>query len=248
MPRPKWVRSFLAVFLLVSISAFGSESDETFFQAQAAYDDGRYAEAVILYSKLIDSGIGNTELHYNLANAYFRDNALSDAVWHYRKAWYTNPRDPDIQANLHFALNAAGAIEPAPSFVERFLSAGSLGEWILIALGGYVLLSLLLLMALLLKPARRNLLKLCLLPLTLLLLSAAGWRHWHQLQSNPEWVVVKTEATALFGPVDGSMAHYKIPLAALVRQHNADPKGWIEVEYDGKRGWVKIGYISPLSP
>ena len=241
-------------FLMLIISALltftlpALASDEVFLKAQAAYDDGRYAEAALLYTTLLDEGISNAEVHYNLANACFKDSDLPSAVWHYRKAWYENPRDPDIRANLHFALNAAGAIEPAPGFIKRYLSALSLNEWVLIAIAGYILLTILLLAALLLKPARRNVLKLGLLPATILLIAAAGWRNWQHMRANPEWVVVRTEATTLFGPVEGSTAHFKIPLAALVRQSNTDTKGWIEVEYDGKQGWLKTEYINRLSP
>ena len=234
--------------LLLTFTLASHAEEEVFQKAKTAYDDGRYAEAALLYTSLLDQGISNSEVHYNLANACFKDSDLPNAVWHYRKAWYDTPRDPDIRANLHFALNAAGAIEPAPSFVERFLLTLSLSEWIMTAVGGYVVLVTLLLTALFVKPARRNMLKLCLLPATIVLISAAGWLNWQQMRKNPEWVVVQTEATALFGPVEGSTAHYKIPLAALVRQCNSDSKGWIEVEYDGKQGWIKTDYISRLSP
>ncbi|MEA2068672.1 MAG: hypothetical protein U9P12_05685 [Verrucomicrobiota bacterium] len=236
----------LAALAIATLSSSGVE--ENFLKAQAAYDDARYAEAVMLYDNLLDTGVANTEVHYNIANAYFKDGDLSKAVWHYRRAWYNAPRDPDIRANLHFALNATGAIEPAPGFVERLLSSLSRAEWIAAAIGGYVLLSTLLLLTLLVRPARRMLLKASLAPVALILLSAAGWWQWNKLVANPEWVVVKTEATALYGPVEGSTAHYKLPLGALARQSGTDPKGWIEVEYDGRRGWLKTEYISRISP
>jgi tetratricopeptide (TPR) repeat protein len=226
----------------------GNALAEIFHKAQAAYDDGRYAEAVLLYEALEYKGVANTELHYNLANACFKDSDLPKAVWHYRKAWYQAPRDPDIRANLHFALNAAGAIEPAPRFIERAFNELSRGEWIAAATAAYVVLALLLLLALLLPKLRKPLIKACLAPAALLLLSAGGWWQWHQLTVHPEWVVVKTEATALYGPVEGSTAYYKLPLGALARQRGTDPKGWIEVEYDGKRGWLKGDYISRVSP
>lgn len=237
----------LAIMLL-AVTRLSAGDDDSFFKAQSAYDDGRYAEAVLLYNKLLDEGIRNSEVHYNLANAYFKENDLPDAVRHYRKAWYDAPRDPDIRANLHFALNAAGAVEASPSFFERILQSLSLSEWLMIAVGSYLLLTMLLVTALLVPAGKRNALKFCLLPIALILLSSAGWWHWHKLNVNPEWVVVQTEATALFGPVEGSTAHYKLPLAALVRQLHSDSKGWVEVEYDGKRGWLRMDYISRVSP
>ncbi len=236
----------LAAVLLSSLAA--SAQEQTFAAAQTAYDAGRYAEASLLYEELLSNGIANVEVQYNLANSYFKNGNLPLAVWHYRKAAYAAPRDPDIQANLHFALNAAGAAEPVPGIIEKSFAALSQNEWIMVAIGAYVAFTLLLVLGLLIRPARSTLAKLSLLPAALILVAAGGWWQGRQLQSNPEWVVVKSGATALFGPVEGGTAHYKVPLAALVRQRGIDSKGWVEIEYDGKSGWLKEDYIQRISP
>lgn len=240
------VKHIIVALLLCSFSA--RAQDESFQKAQTAYDNGRYAEAVLLYDGLLNEGVDNPEVHYNLANACFKDSDLPKAILHYRRAWYDLPRDPDIKANLHFALNASGAIEHNPNFLERIFSALSYQEWVLVATTGYLLLSLLLLLLLVLKSSRRLLFKLCLIPGSMILLATFGWIQWRQLQATPEWVVMKTEATVLFGPVEGSKAHFKLPIGALVRQCSISPKGWVEVEYDEKQGWLNTEYITPVSP
>ncbi len=242
----KILQPLIAALLLATLCTFASE--EAFTKAQAAYDDGRYAEASLLYEELLSNGVGHVEVRYNLANAYFKNAQLPEAVWNYRKAWYAAPRDPDIRANMHFALNAAGAAEPAPGFLEKTLSILSQNEWIMAAIGAYIVFTLLLILGLLIRPFKRALFKLSLFPAALILVAAGGWWHWQQLGTNPEWVVVKSGATALYGPVEGSTAHYELPLAALVRQRSADSKGWIEIEYDGKNGWLKEEYIHRVSP
>ena len=229
---------------LLSASAF----EAPFHEAQAAYDAGRYVEARALYEGLLSNGVVNVEVHYNLANASFKKGDLPQAVWHYRKAWYLSPRDPDIRANLHFALNAAGAAAPAAGLPQRIFNTASTTEWLQVAIGSYLLFTLLVLLGILIRPAKRVLLQISLIPAALILVAAGGWWHWHGLQEHPEWVVVKSGATALYGPVDGSTAHYKLPLAALVRQQAVDPKGWVEVQYDGKKGWIHQDYIRPVSP
>jgi tetratricopeptide (TPR) repeat protein len=236
----------MAAVVLTALGAFGF--GETFSRAQAAYDDGRYAEAGMLYESMLSNGVQNAEVHYNLANASFKNGELPKAVWHYRKAWYVSPRDPDIRANLHFALNAAGATEPEPAVAERLFNICSMTEWVRVAIGAYIAFTLLVMAGLLFRPAKRMLLKISIAPAVAILVSAGGWWHWQGLESNPEWVVIRTDTTALFGPVEGSTAHYKVPLAALVRQHATDPKGWVEIEYDGKKGWVKHDHIRRLSP
>ena len=115
-------------------------------------------------------------------------------------------------------------------------------------ISAYLLLTLLLTMALLLRSRRIPLLKYSLLPLVLLLFALAGWRSWDPFGEGGEGVVVKSGTTALYGPVEGSTAHFDVPLAALVNQRGSDPKGWFEIEYDGKTGWVKKDNILLLSP
>ena len=238
----------LALLPFAGIEASQPQPSETFLMAQAAYDEGHYAEASVLYEKLLDIGIKNVEIEYNLGNAYFKNGNLSHAVLHYRRAGYTAPRDPDIRANLHFALNAAGAAEPKPSLAERFFGTFSQNEWIMLAIGAYIIFTLLLILGMLIRRAKRTLAKLSLLPAAIILIAVGGWWHWHQLDLRPEWVVIKSGTTTLFGPIEGSTAHYKVPLAALVRQRTIDAKGWVEIQYDGKNGWVKGEHIQRIYP
>lgn len=242
----KMLQSLIVMLLLSTLPVLAST--EIFSKAQAAYDDGHYAQASLLYEELLNSGISNVEVQYNLANAYFKNAQLPEAVWYYRKAWYAAPRDPDIRANMHFAINAAGAVEPAPGFLEKTGSMLSQTEWIMAAVGAYILFTLLLILGMLIRPAKRTLGKLSLLPALLILVAVGGWWHWQQLRNHPEGVVIKTGATALFGPVEGSTAHYEVPLAAVVRQRSTDSKGWVEIEYDGKTGWLQDEYIHRVSP
>jgi len=237
-----------ALALSTEAAQAGTQKTELFLKAQAAYDAEHYAEASLLYESLLYNDIDNLEVKYNLANAYFKNGNLPEAIIHYRAAWYTAPRDPDIRANMHFALNAAGAIEPVPSFLDKTFSILSQNEWIMAAIGGYIAFTFLLILGMLIRPVKRTLAKLSLLPALLILVAVGGWWHWWQFKSRPEAVIVRSGATALFGPIEGSTAHYKIPLAALVRQQSTDAKGWVEIEYDGKDGWVKAEYIQRVSP
>jgi tetratricopeptide (TPR) repeat protein len=231
---------------VIQKSAPEPSRSELFLSAQAAYDGGRYADAAKLYGVLVSNGVDNVEVHYNLANAYFREGDLPSAVLNYRKAWYLAPRDPDIRANLHFALNAAGAIESTPTLQERVFTSLSKGEWIIAATISYTVLILILILILVLRLSRRLAVKMILLPILLILLSTGGWLRWRQLVSNPEWVVMDSNAIALFGPIDGTTAHYKVPLGALVKQRGTDTKGWVEIEYDGKIGWLKVMHIKRI--
>ena len=241
-------RMLFILFLLAGSGPFARASGSDFEEAQAAYDSGSYSEAARLYQNMLSNGIDNVEVYYNLANADFKAGDLPQAVRYYRRAWYTAPRDPDIRANLHFALNAVGAIEPEYPFIQRMLLTFSSREWIWIAAGSYLVLALFILMAMLIRGARAAFLRLCLLPLAALLMALGGWLTWRGFGALPEGVIATTGITALYGPVEGSTAHYKLPAGALVRLTGTDSKGWVEVEYDGKKGWVNRGTILTLYP
>jgi len=243
------MRTLVSLLLLFMVATTqGANLNETFAKAQAAYDGGRYAEASLLYEELASNGVKNVEVQYNLANALFKNGDLPGAVLHYRQAWHSAPRDPDIAANLHFALSAAGAAEAEPKALEKLFTSLSKTEWMQVAIVAYLLFMALQILGQLIRPARRILAQASLLPALLILLAAGGWWQWRQLETHPEWVVVKSDATTLFGPVEGSTAHYKVPLAALVRQRSSDAKGWVEIEYDGKNGWLKQKDIQRVSP
>ncbi len=242
------LKSTILCILLVAVSGLSAEKAETFREAQSAYDNGRYAESARLFGRMLSNGIDNVEVQYNLANAHFRNGALPQAVQHYRTAWYAAPRDPDIAANLEFALNAAGSVAPALSLPGRILTTLSLHEWIRTALGGYLALAGLLLLALIIRSKRAALLKTCLLPVALLLVAGAGCWQWRAFRTHPEAVVAQAGTTARFSPLEGATAHYRIPPGSVVRLRNSDPKGWMEVEYDRKRGWVKGSQLLVLSP
>jgi tetratricopeptide (TPR) repeat protein len=74
-----------------------------FKQANQLYQDGNYNNAIDTYKKLVNQGINNGHLYYNLANAYLKNEQVGKAILNYRKAELLLPRNADIKANLKFA-------------------------------------------------------------------------------------------------------------------------------------------------
>ncbi len=73
-------------------------------EANALYEKRQYQEAAGLYRDLIDQGIENGYLHYNLGNTYFRLGQLGPAILNYVKANRLIPRDESLRANLAYAI------------------------------------------------------------------------------------------------------------------------------------------------
>lgn len=105
------IKCFLILFLFsVFVSPVLAESVEEqaqldFIKAGAFYQTEDYANAIEQYHKIIDRGYVSQAVYYNLANSYFKSEQLGQAILYYQKAVRLAPRDPDIEANLRFALS-----------------------------------------------------------------------------------------------------------------------------------------------
>ena len=240
--------AFLPLLLLFAARPARADFRSDFLAARKAYDAGNYAEAAALFGNLLSNGVVNVEVEYNLANALFKSGDLPGAVLHYRRAWYRAPRDPDIAANLRFALDAAGAVPPRPGAFGRIFETLSREEWALAGLIAWFAAALLLSLDLLLRPARHIPARLAAACAAFALFAAAGWWYWRGFERRPEWVVTAPGVTALYGPVEGSTAHFRVPVAALVRAVSDNGKGWLEILYDGKTGWVPEKDMQRVSP
>jgi tetratricopeptide (TPR) repeat protein len=92
--------------LLVVMPTFAQSEvspTEAMARANQHYEAGEFAEAISIYTAVIEAGIDNSDLYYNLANAYFKQGELGHAIVNYRRAQLLSPRDPDIATNLAMA-------------------------------------------------------------------------------------------------------------------------------------------------
>jgi tetratricopeptide (TPR) repeat protein len=101
-----------------------SAASGLFQQANQAYQDGNYGEAIILYRQILESGVINGAIYYNLGNAYFKDNQLGQAILSYERARRILPRDRDVVANLALAneLTVDKLVASDESFIARLLA------------------------------------------------------------------------------------------------------------------------------
>ena len=98
---PLFSQTDAEALLLRAEKAFGSGNELLESDPDAARE--KFGEAVICYNSIIESGLRNAGLYYNLANAYFRLDDLGNAVLNYRRALIFDPGDQKIQYNLEYA-------------------------------------------------------------------------------------------------------------------------------------------------
>ncbi|MEL6632085.1 MAG: tetratricopeptide repeat protein [Bacteroidota bacterium] len=125
---------------ILSVTSFSWAQSLT--AGNTAYASKDYVKAIEIYESLLQAGKTAPELHYNLANAYYMDQALGQSILHYEKALKIQPNYEDAKFNLDIARNQIiDRIEQIPNF---FLTAWfgdmyrgtSAGKWSIGALLG----------------------------------------------------------------------------------------------------------------
>jgi tetratricopeptide (TPR) repeat protein len=236
-----------AVFAALDAHAPDALLREAFAKAGAAYDASDYAAALRGYEELRAQGLASSELFYNLGNTHFRRGEFGLAVLAYRRAWMLAPRDPDIAANLGFALQQAGAAAPEQGPLRRLALRVSVREYVFVGVAAYWLGMAALACAIVLPARRRLFVRGAAVAGGVLVLAVVGGFSWWTLEQRPEAVVVDASQTALFAPVESAKPHFKVPQGAIVRlQDSSGP--WAKIAYGKEIGWIRKASCVPVYP
>lgn len=138
--------------LLCCGSSAPAQEESIFNKATAAYNQGKYEEAISYYEEILKGGKHSAALYFNLGNAHYKKNEIAPSIYYYEKALLLKPDDPEIQNNLRFARNMTlDAITPLPQtdlqrYYRGLLYAFSLDGWafagiffVLFFVGAYLL-------------------------------------------------------------------------------------------------------------
>lgn len=91
------------VFLVFPAFVVPSELWDLYSKGNDSYQRGDYQSAISSYEKILSAGVASSQVHYNLANSYFRHSQLGEAIFHLRMADALSPHDADILFNLQYA-------------------------------------------------------------------------------------------------------------------------------------------------
>jgi tetratricopeptide (TPR) repeat protein len=215
--------------------------------ANQNYEAGDYAEAAAIYEAIIESGLHNSTVYYNLGNAYYKQGELGRAILNYRRAQRLAPRDTDVTANLAVArtqtvdqleLPAQGAWSNLAKLVEEWLT---LPEATLLALVLWELIAGVVIGAIL-KPSIRRWGAITVGGLAVFmvigLLSIAN--RYYTDETYPAAVIVAQQIDVTSGPggTDQYLVEFTLHAGAEVSVLESRP-GWQRITLPGDlQGWV----------
>ena len=122
-------------FLIVVVFGVGSalsaiaQPDPQFTKANQEYAQGHFKEAITGYEAQVRAGQWNSNLFYDLGNAYFRTRDFGRAILNYERALALDNHHAEATANLQIARDEARALELQPTKLERYLQFASINQY-----------------------------------------------------------------------------------------------------------------------
>jgi hypothetical protein len=231
---------------------------EKMLTANQLYDNGHYVQAAQAYQQLVDQGVVDGALYYNLGNAYHRQGDYGRAILNYHHAQHLLPRDPDIEANL--ALARTQAVDQFEAAEDNGLLSGlggavqswfTLNELAMAALGAWILLVFLVMLFGSAKPGsgwRRSLqYALVIVGIVFVVGLLALGSSLYLEHDRSEGVIVAAEVDVASGPGAQYVAEFTLHNGAEV--HLLEVRSnWVRLALpgDGLEGWVPASAVEAL--
>lgn len=240
---------FFAVFLAYGLDAKAERWEETFLEANQAYRQGRFQEAVKRYEHLISSGHENGHFYYNLGNAYFETKQLGKAILNYERARQLIPRDADLDFNLKLALDRIqDAVQKSQSplttafFWNESLDLGEL-FWVF---ASFNFLFWVVMLTRLFVNSEWTFYFFLILIVFLGISGLSLGVKWYQFVEDRRVVIVQKEVDVLAGPDSHDTVLFKLHDGTIVH-HERSEDGWSLISLpDKKRGWLKAGVAEQI--
>jgi tetratricopeptide (TPR) repeat protein len=238
-----------------------------FEEGNRLYGEGDYEGAASAYSKLVDSGVVNQDLFYNLGNACYKNEELGRAVLYYERALRLSPRNRDIRENLAHVesmlrdrqfIMSENRLKKAFMWVNRNLNTGEAVMltsvlysifcllWVVYIFRRSAFVSGLYRRASILSPGRflgltRDQDLLVAVLVAALLMTGSGLSTWQKLSAEKRQdraVVIEPEAAVFSAPAEDSTLQFKIHEGTQMTVHSRRP-GWVQIDLPGDlAGWV----------
>ena len=95
-----------------------------YYEGLEAYKNGQYELAIQNFEQILSKDWESSTLYYNLGNAYYQMNDISNSIWSYEQCLKLDPFNKDAEYNLKLAnINVRDKIDiPAPPLLLKIFT------------------------------------------------------------------------------------------------------------------------------
>lgn len=242
---------FCMLMAIVSLSASATTKEN----ADAEYKRGNYQQAIKDYTELLKQGV-NADLYYNLGNAYYRTDNVTQAILAYERALMLSPGDDDIRFNLQFATSKTiDKITPESkmffvTWYQSLVNFTSVDNWAVMAIASIVLVLLLVLMFLFGPNVMLRKIGFyggCLFFVLFVFCNFFAYQQKYNLQNRTAAIVIAPSVTVKKTPANGSSDVFVIHEGTKVDITDKGLKDWRGIRLaDGREGWLQTRQIEEI--
>ena len=216
--------------------------------ADSAYVNGNYQEAIKVYESLLKHG-ESAELYYNLGNAYYRTENITRAVLNYERALLLSPGDGDIRFNLQIARSKTiDKIVPESEMffvtwyrsLVNIMSVDGWGRMALVSLALVIVLFLVYLFSARVWVQKVGFFGGGILLVVFVFSNFFALQQRQQLLNREGAIVVAPSVTVKSTPAQNGTDLYILHEGTKVVITDGSMKSWREIRLaDGKKGWIE---------
>lgn len=241
----------LMILMLMPLSANAITKQN----ADDEYAKGNYQQAIKDYQEILKTGV-SSEIYYNLGNAYYRTDNITQALLAYERALQLSPGDNDIRFNLQYARSKTiDKITPETemffvTWYHSLVNFTSVDRWANTAIVSIVM-ALLLILVFLFAPqmwARKS--GFYGSAVFLLLFAFANlfaFQQKHELETKQGAIVIAPTVNVKKTPAASGTDVFVIHEGTRVDITDRGMKQWRGVKLaDGREGWLKTSQIEEI--
>ena len=242
---------FSLLFVFASVLAYGQETTKA--QADSAYINNDYANAVYLYENILANQGESADIYYNLGNSYYKMDNIAKAILNYEKALMLNPGNGDIRFNLELAQSKT--VDKVTPMSEVFLITwmksltNTMSEqgWSKLAIASFILTLLGLVLYFFSKKITMKKIgfisALCLM-LVCILANVFASSQKSKAQSHSSAIIMEPSVTVKSTPNEGGTELFILHEGRKVMIKDNTMREWKEIQLeDGNAGWVPASVI-----
>ena len=242
---------FSLLFVFASVLAYGQETTKA--QADSAYINNDYANAVYLYEDILANQGESADIYYNLGNSYYKMDNIAKAILNYEKALMLNPGNGDIRFNLELAQSKT--VDKVTPMSEVFLVTwmksltNTMSEqgWSKLAIASFILTLLGLVLYFFSKKIAMKKIgfisALCLM-LVCILANVFASSQKSKAQSHSSAIIMEPSVTVKSTPNEVGTELFILHEGRKVMIKDNTMREWKEIQLeDGNAGWVPASVI-----